>query len=143
MAEKQIGLEIITPDASVFQGSVDFVVARALDGELGILPHHAPLIASLDISELSYTVEGKKEYFFISGGFLEVKDNKITVVTPAAEPAESIDLDRAGRAEQRARARLAKTEAERQAEHIDMKRAELALRRSIERQRVARHIGFK
>ncbi len=138
MADKQIHLEIITPDTSVFEGDVDFVVVRAVDGELGILPNHAPLIASLDISGLRYTKDDKKEYFFVAGGFMEVKNNRITIAAPSAESATAIDIERAGRAEKRARERLSKSAAERQAEHIDMQRAELALRRALERQRVAR-----
>jgi F-type H+-transporting ATPase subunit epsilon len=140
MAEtgKTIHLEVITPDVAVFNDDVDFVLVRALDGDLGIMPNHAPLIASLQIWPLTYTKGEEKHDIFIAGGFLEVKDNKITVIAPAAELPENIDLGRAEKAKSRAEGRLQK-----RADGIDVERAQLALSRAVERIQVAKHSSGK
>ena len=98
MAEtgKTIHLEIITPDAAVLDTDVSFVLVRALDGDLGIMPGHAPLIASLRIWPLFYETDGKRHCVCVASGFLEVNGSTITVITPAAELPADIDLDRTG-----------------------------------------------
>lgn len=94
MAEtgKTIHLEIITPDAAVLDTDVSFVLVRALDGDLGIMPGHAPLIASLRIWPLFYETDGKRHCVCVASGFLEVNGSTITVITPAAELPADIDL---------------------------------------------------
>ena len=77
-AGKTFHLDIITPDASVLSDDVEFVVARALDGDLGIMPNHAPLIASLDIGPLSYIKDGVRQYISVAEGFMEVSHNTVT-----------------------------------------------------------------
>ena len=131
--KKTIRLEIITPDASVFQGEVDFVLVRALDGDLGIMPSHAPLLASLQIWPLSCMIENHKKNLFVSGGFLEVNSNTVTIVTLAAELADQIDIKRAEEAKKRAEKRLnAKTQ------DLDVERAQLALHRALGRIKTVR-----
>ena len=98
---------------------MDFVLVRALDGDLGIMPNHAPLIASLSIWPLCYDKGGKRQYVTVASGFLEVHDNTVTVITPASEKPEDIDVDRAKSAEKRAEDRLAAHAAD-----IDTTRAE-------------------
>ena len=105
-AGKTLHLEVITPDAAVLHEDVDFVLVRALDGDLGIMPNHAPLIASLSIWPLCYDKGGKRQYVTVASGFLEVHDNTVTVITPASEKPEDIDVDRAKSAEKRAEDRL-------------------------------------
>ncbi len=123
---RTLRLEVITPDAFVFNDDVEFVLVRALDGDLGVMPHHAPLIASLGIWPLTYTQNGVKKKISVAKGFMEVSDNKVTVVTPAAELPESIDVKRAEAAKSRAERRL-----ESKDEGVDYDRAELALKRAL------------
>jgi F-type H+-transporting ATPase subunit epsilon len=75
-----MNLEIISPDASLFEGEADSVVVPALDGELGILDHHAPLIAALKAGEVRITTKGKTEKLPIAGGVVEVKQNKVMIL---------------------------------------------------------------
>ena len=135
-AGKTLHLEVITPDAAVLHEDVDFVLVRALDGDLGIMPNHAPLIASLSIWPLCYDKGGKRQYVTVASGFLEVHDNTVTVITPASEKPEDIDVDRANSAEKRAEDRLAAHAAD-----IDTTRAEAALQRALRRLDVAEKYG--
>ena len=135
-AGKILHLEVITPDAAVLHEDVDFVLVRALDGDLGIMPNHAPLIASLSIWPLCYDRGGKRQYVTVASGFLEVHDNTVTVITPASEKPEDIDVARAKSAEKRAEDRLAAHAAD-----IDTARAEAALQRALRRLDVAEKYG--
>lgn len=130
MAEtgRTIRLEVITPDVTVFNDDVNFVRVRALDGDLGIMPNHAPLIASLRIWPLVYDKEGTRDCMTIAGGFLEVNENKITVITPSSELSKQIDRRRAEKAKERAEKRLSE-----RAENLDVERAQLALKRALSR----------
>lgn len=138
MAEKgkTIRLEVITPDAAVLNEDVEFVLVRALDGDLGIMPNHAPLIASLDIWPLMYDIGGQRHCLSVASGFLEVSNNAITVITPAAEKPEDIDVERAEAAQQRAEALLHS-----QRKDIDVHRAEMALKRALCRLDTAKKYG--
>lgn len=135
-AGKKLHLEVITPDAAVISQDVNYVLVRALDGDLGILPHHAPLIASLSIWPISYDVDGQRHVVTSAAGFLEVHDNVVTVITPAAEKPEDIDVDRARAAEKRAEKRLAERK-----EGLDVARAEIALQKALRRLDVAQKYG--
>ena len=130
-AGKTLHLEVITPDAAVLHEDVDFVLVRALDGDLGIMPNHAPLIASLSIWPLCYDKGGKRQYVTVASGFLEVHDNTVTVITPASEKPEDIDVARAQSAEKRAEDRLAAHAAN----------LEAALQRALRRLDVAEKYG--
>ncbi|MCH4166686.1 MAG: F0F1 ATP synthase subunit epsilon [Megasphaera sp.] len=138
MAEtgKTIRLEVITPDAAVLNEDVNFVLVRALDGDLGILPNHAPLIASLSIWPLEYEQQGQRQAITIAKGFLEVSNNTITVITPAAEKPGDIDVRRAQAAKDRAEKRLSDLNS-----NIDVERATLALQRALRRIDVAKKYG--
>ena len=140
MAEtgKTIHLEIITPDVAVFDDDVNFVLVRALDGDLGIMPNHAPLIASLQIWPLIYEQNGEKHVISVAGGFLEVKDNKITVIATAAELPENIDVERAEKAKKRAEDRLNDP-----GTGIDVERAQAALSKAMNRIDIAQKYGKK
>ncbi|GAV22211.1 F0F1 ATP synthase subunit epsilon [Carboxydothermus pertinax] len=131
MADK-IKLEVVTPERVVANEYVDFVVAPGVEGEVGILPLHAPMITSLDIGILRYTVDGQTEKIAVSGGFLEVRNNKVVVLANAAERGEEIDVERAQKALERARERLTKRTPD-----IDVLRAELAMRRALNRLKAA------
>jgi F-type H+-transporting ATPase subunit epsilon len=125
-------LDIVTAEREVFSDDVDEVVAPGVEGQLGILPHHAPLMTTLLPGELLVKKGGEEFYLAISGGFIEVRPDRIIVLADAAERVEEIDIARAEEAKRRAEARLAE-----HAPGVDMARAEAALRRSLIRLRVA------
>ena len=125
-------LDILTPERSVCCVEADIVIARALDGELGVLPNHAPLIAALDIAPLRYKKDGVEHYVAVASGFMEVKDNRIAILAPAAETETEVDLARAESAKERAERRIAE-----HASDTDVRRAELALRRALMRLKIA------
>ncbi len=125
-------LTIVSPERELYSGEVDLVVAPGIEGELGILPQHAPLITQLDEGEL-YTRTGQEEqYFAIHGGFIHVLPDRVTVLADVAERAEEIDIERAERARERAMELL------RSAPPEERRLTELALRRSRIRLKVAR-----
>ena len=128
-------LRVITPDRIALDRSVASARIPGLDGSIGILPRHAPMIAALDAGLLHYRAEtgGKEEVLFVSGGFAEVRDDTLRLVTEAGERPEEIDEERAREAEKRARERLSVKRAE--GDSVDLIRAEAALRRAILRLR--------
>lgn len=132
---KMMKLDILTPERSVCCEDAEIVIARALDGEIGILPNHAPLVAALDIAPLRYRKDGVEHVVAVDGGFLEVKDNRVSVLTRSAETETEIDFARAEAARDRAERRLAAPTSD-----IDVERAELALRRALMRLKIAEHI---
>ena len=94
MAEK-IQLEVVTPERSVLAEPVDMVTVPGLGGELGILPGHTPLISQLQTGVLTYVQEGKSYPLLVSGGFVEVRDDHVSVLAEVAERPEEIDPARA------------------------------------------------
>ena len=132
MAEK-LQLEVVTPDRLVLSEAVDIVMAIGSLGEFGILPNHVPFLSPLMAGELRYRKDNQLDYMVVTGGFVEVSQNKVTVLAEAAERAREIDLDRAKRAKERAEKRLALAKSE----AIDYIRAEAALRRALLRLKVA------
>ena len=125
-------LEIITAERQVFADDVNVVVAPGIEGELGILPHHAPLMTTLKPGELLIRKDGEETYLAVSGGFLEVRPEKVIILADACERAEEIDITRAEEAKRRAEERL-KTHPQ----GLDMARAQAALFRSLIRIRIA------
>ena len=131
-----IRLDIVTAERVVYSEDVDIVIAPGIEGEMGILPHHAPLMTTLQPGELRVR-KGEEEFpMAISGGFLEVRPDRIIVLADTAERAEEIDLARAEEAKRRAQERLAQHVPE-----VDLARAEAALRRSLARLKVAEKIA--
>ncbi|WP_053368373.1 F0F1 ATP synthase subunit epsilon [Bacillus sp. FJAT-27245] len=130
---RTIKVSVVTPDGPVYDADVEMVSTKAQSGELGILPGHIPMVAPLQIGAVRMKKEGKTELVAVSGGFLEVRPEKVTILAQSAEQSDEIDIERAMRAKERAEQRLR----ERQQEHIDFKRAELALQRAINRLAVA------
>ena len=129
-------LTIITPDAIVYDGKADFFVGYAIDGEFGVLPNHAPMIIALDIAPLRVdNPDGQHHTFAVFGGFVEIEHNKVSIVTPNCESPETIDIDRAKRAKERAEGRLSNPTPD-----IDVERAELALARALLRLKVTQRI---
>lgn len=127
-AKKQLRLEVVTPDKMVISQDVDYVGAPGIAGEFGVLPGHIPFLSALGVGSLSYKLGGKNHFVFVAGGFAEVSPGKVTVLAEVAERPEDIDVDRAKRAEERARQRLAKAQ-----DAIEHARATAALQRAINR----------
>jgi F-type H+-transporting ATPase subunit epsilon len=95
-------LEIVTPEKLAYQGEVDSVQLPGSEGELGVLPHHAPLISTLGAGELRLRKGGEDESFAIVGGFLQVLPDKVVVMAETADMASEIDLERAQEARRQA-----------------------------------------
>ena len=124
-------LDIITAERVVFSEDVDVVVAPGVEGELGILPHHAPLMTMLQPGELRVRSGGEEFFLAVSGGFLEVRPDRVIVLADAAERVEEIDMARAEEAKRRAEERLGLP-----APDVDLAQAEAALRRSLARLKI-------
>ncbi|HEX8249500.1 MAG TPA: F0F1 ATP synthase subunit epsilon [Pyrinomonadaceae bacterium] len=88
-------LEIVTPDKKVVDETVDAVTVPGANGEIGILPNHAPLISALKPGILAYTRGGATERLVVSGGFIEVSTDKVSVLADVAETADEIDIEAA------------------------------------------------
>jgi F-type H+-transporting ATPase subunit epsilon len=129
-------LDIVTAERVVFSGDVTGVVAPGVGGQLGILPHHAPLMTILKEGELVAKTGGRDEILAISGGFLEVRPDRVIILADAAERAEEIDMSRAEAAKKRAEERLR----DRKAIGLDQASAEAALKRALARLSVAEKI---
>ena len=125
-------LEIVTAERAVYSDEVDMVIAPGIVGQLGILPNHAPLMTMLEPGELCVRKGGEETFIAISGGFLEVLQNKVVILADTAERVEEIDIARAEEAKRRAQEQL-----ERHPTGTDMFAAEAALRRSLARLKVA------
>ncbi|MFC4736521.1 F0F1 ATP synthase subunit epsilon [Bacillus daqingensis] len=124
---------VVTPDGTVFDGEVNMISVRTIEGELGILPRHLPLVTPLDIGPVRLKQDGKVQLIALSGGFMEVRGDEVNVLAESAELPSDIDITRARAAKERAERRLQ----EAKKENIDFRRAELALKRALNRLDVA------
>ncbi len=129
-------IDIVTAERIVYSAEADEVIAPGVEGQLGILPHHAPLMTTLQAGELVVRTGTQEEIMAISGGFLEVRPDRVIVLADQAERAEEIDITRAAEARKRAEERLK----DRKATGVDEARAEAALRRALVRLSVAEKI---
>jgi len=125
-------LEIVTAEKEVFSDDVSAVVAWGIEGQLGILPHHAPLMTMLQPGDLLVRKDNEEHYLAVTGGFLEVRPDKVIILADACERAEEIDVARAEAARRRAEETLKAGGPE-----VDTAAAEAALRRSLIRLKVA------
>lgn len=103
-----IRCEIVSQDRTVFQGDVDMVVLPGADGEMGVLPHHAPVLTTLKYGVVKVRRAGKEEIFAVAGGVAEVQPDVVTILADAAENVEEIDVVRAQFARKRAEEILTK-----------------------------------
>jgi len=126
-------LEVITPERKVYEDDVDMVVAPASEGYVGILPHHVPLFTTLGPGEFKVKKGGVEEVLAVFGGFMDVRGDRVVVLTDAAEPAEEIDASRAQQARERAQQVLAAGPAS----AADEQRARAELQRALVRLRVS------
>ena len=119
-------LEIITAERQVFSDEVDMVIAHGFDGQLGILPRHAPVMTMLKPGELMVRKSGEDDiHVAVSGGFMEVLGNRVSVLADACERSDEIDEGRAEQAIQRAQERLANRGSE-----LELERALTSLKRA-------------
>lgn len=128
MAEKIIEMEVVTPEKHVCSVKAESVVVPAFEGYLGVLHNHAPLITQLGVGVVTYMWEGREYRIAITGGFMEVEDNKVVILADVAEMADWIDIDRAGSARERAARRLKEKD-----QDVDYIRAQAALQRATAR----------
>ena len=134
-----IKLEIVSPDRVVYSDDIAMLIVRSTGGELGILPHHAPLVTGLLPHAMHVKFPDREELIAVSGGFMEVQPEKITVLASAAEEPIDIDINRAQRAYERAAERLKQLrEHPEMHKTIDEQRANLALRRAVARLQTAK-----
>jgi F-type H+-transporting ATPase subunit epsilon len=126
-------LEIVTPEKRVLDAEVDSVTVPTASGEAGILPHHAPLISALKPGVLAYSIKGTTDRIAVSGGFVEVNNDKVAVLVDTAETAEEVDVDRAGSEREIAQRAIVATgpitadEAEGVREQLELAEARLAV----------------
>jgi F-type H+-transporting ATPase subunit epsilon len=125
-------LEIVTAERMIFSDDVSAVIAWGVEGQLGILPHHAPLMTILQPGDILIRKDKEEEYFALSGGFLEIRPDKVIVLADACERAEEIDIARAEEAKKRAQETMKAAPLT-----ADAAAAEAALRRSLARLKVA------
>ncbi|MDD8017401.1 MAG: F0F1 ATP synthase subunit epsilon [Bacteroidota bacterium] len=130
---KNFQLDIVTPTRTVYTGEVQSFTAPGVMGSFQVLFNHAPLLSSIGVGEVKLTeVDGNKLHFATSGGFVEVKTNKVILLAESAERADEIDVDRAEKSKLRAEERLTKKE-----KSTDIERAQIALTRSLNRLKLA------
>lgn len=130
---RKLYCQVITPEKIVYADEVDMVVATGVDGEFGILPLHAPFIALLKVGELRVKKGDEQEYIAVHGGYLEVFEDRVTVLSEAAELASQIDVERAQRAKQEAEMKLS----EEGASAGDLEKAQKSLEKALLRLKVS------
>ncbi len=130
--ENSIHLSIITPEDIIFDADVEYVADPGTLGDFGVYKGHANLLSSLRIGCLSYKAKEQTVNVFVSGGFVDVNKEAVTVLTDVANHAGQIDVDRAMRSKERAEARLRE-----KAEDLDLQRAQDSLKRALVRLQIA------
>ncbi|CAH1195511.1 MULTISPECIES: F0F1 ATP synthase subunit epsilon [Paenibacillus] len=123
-------LEIVTPERLVYSEQVNSLIARGVEGELGILPGHIPLVTPLQIAPITIKNGKQEKLVAVGGGFIEIRKDKVVVLAESAEFPEDIDVDRARAAKERAERRLSSQSNQ---DHFDHRRAEIALQKAINR----------
>lgn len=133
MFESPFTLELVTPERVVFRGEVTVVSAPGSEGGFQVLRNHAPLLTALDLGRIRVRLpQGNEVDYAVSGGFLEVRNNVVTILAETAEPAAEIDVERARRARERAEGRLHIGQ-----EKVDFDRARNAMLRAINRIKIS------
>lgn len=121
-------MSVVTPSGPVLEEEYEMVICKTETGELGILPRHIPLVSPLSIGDVRLKKENVTNHIAVSGGFMEVRPDKVTILAQSAEKASDIDVARAQQAKERAERRLQQKQ-----DDTDFQRAELALKRAINR----------
>lgn len=129
-------LEIVTPERLFYEDEVEMVIARGVEGDIGILKGHEPFVTPLQIGTLRIKIDGQFKLAAISQGYMQVTKEKVTILADTAEWPEEIDVNRAEKARERAEKRIQQKTAD-----LDVLRAEIALKKAIARLGVAKIIG--
>lgn len=135
-----IAVNVVTPDGVVYDHHAKIVVAKTLNGELGILPQHAPIIVPLEIDEVRIKrtdSDTHVDWIAVNGGILEVRDNVVSIIADSAERERDIDVPRAERARKRAERLIEKAKETHDSDQL--KRATVALHRAMNRIKVSKH----
>ncbi|PWF99529.1 F0F1 ATP synthase subunit epsilon [Levilactobacillus bambusae] len=130
-------VSIVTPSGTVYEHDAEMVVVTTQTGELGIMPNHAPLIASLEVDEARIKYDDQEDEIAVNGGFIEFSNNEASIVADSAEKQGDIDVARAEHARDRAQADIKRAQNAHDAD--ELARANVALRRAINRISVAKH----
>ncbi len=130
-------LEIVTPEKIIFQDDVDEIYVNTADGAIGILPHHINLFTKLVPGELKLRISGRDQFMAITGGFLEVNKNKVTILADYAVHADDIDVNKAMEARKRAEEILKKKESK--ITEQEFAAAEAAFKQAVAELKVAEH----
>lgn len=101
-------VKVVNYQEKVLEQDAEFLLVRTTEGEMGILPNHSPFVAGLAIGEMKIRLNGEEKCYFVSGGFLEISNNNVTVLADEAMPCEMIDLERARKEAEEAKAKLDK-----------------------------------
>lgn len=101
-------VKVVNYQEKVLEQEAEFLLVRTTEGEMGILPNHSPFVAGLAIDEMKIRLDGNEKCYFVSGGFLEISNNVVTVLADEAMPCEMIDLERARKEAEEAKAKLDK-----------------------------------
>jgi F-type H+-transporting ATPase subunit epsilon len=129
-------LEIVTPERLFFNDEVEMVIARGVEGDVGILKGHEPFVTPLQIGTIKIKIDGQFKLAAISQGYMQVTKEKVVILVDTAEWPEEIDVDRAEKARERAEKRLQQKTAD-----LDILRAEIALKKAAARLGVAKMTG--
>ena len=124
-------LEIVTPERLIYSGDVTSIIAKSIEGDMGVLPGHVATVTPLQIGALTVLHDGKRSHIAVHGGFLEVRRDKVVVLAESAELPESIDIERARAARERAELRIESSKMHQ--DEVDFRRAEYALKRAMTR----------
>lgn len=125
-------LELVTPLAKILSEEVNFVMLRTTEGDMGILPNHSPFVAGLATGEMKVRNNGQEKFYYVSGGFVEISDNVVTILADEAMDVNDIDLEAA-----RKEAQIAKEKLERIAEDMDMSNVQKTLTQALTKVKLA------
>lgn len=123
----QFHLKVVTPDRVFFEGEVDQLIVRGIEGDFAVLPNMSPFVTRIDICRMRVYFDGRERIAAVAGGYIDVRDNNVLLVANACEWPEEIDVARAEQAKERAEKRL------QQPDGLDTTRAEIALKKAINR----------
>ncbi|PIU26203.1 F0F1 ATP synthase subunit epsilon [Candidatus Aquicultor secundus] len=133
MADRKLLCEVVSPERIVYSGEAEMVVVRGVEGELGIMAGHIPIVTPLEIGEMRVKHDDGQEYIAVLGGYLEFSNDKATVLADAAELAQQIDVSRAEQKKQERERELTEAKADDEA----LVAAEISLRKALLRIKVA------
>ncbi|MGL4867157.1 MAG: F0F1 ATP synthase subunit epsilon [Cetobacterium sp.] len=125
-------LELVTPLSKVLSEEVNFVMLRTTEGDMGILPNHSPFVAGLSTGEMKIKNNGQETFYYVSGGFVEISDNIVTILADEAMNVKDIDLEKA-----RKEAQIAKEKLEKSAEDMDLANVQRTLNQALTKVKLA------